>query len=70
MKPIDNEEQTADHASGGLLDKSALARKLDVSKRTVDFWMKKKRLPFIKVSRTVRFVWSDVLAALKRYEVN
>jgi excisionase family DNA binding protein len=68
---ISNEQQHAvDRVSDGLLDKWALARKLDVSKRTIDGWMATKRLPFIKISRTVRFVWSDVLAALKRHEVN
>jgi excisionase family DNA binding protein len=61
---------TVDDASDGLLDKPELAAKLRISKRTVDVWMKKQRLPFIKIGKTVRFRWPDVLEKLNGYRVN
>jgi excisionase family DNA binding protein len=57
-------------ASDGLLNKRGLAVKLNISKRTVDAWMKMRRLPFIKVGKTVRFWWPDVLEKLNGYRVN
>lgn len=63
-------EATVDGASDGLLNKRSLALKLGISKRTVDAWMKKKRLPFIKVGKTVRFRWPDVLEKLNAFRVN
>ena len=53
-----------------MLTKPGLAVKLRVSKRTVDSWMKQKRLPFIKVGKTVRFWWPDVLEKLNAFRVN
>jgi excisionase family DNA binding protein len=62
---------TVDGASDGLLNKRRLAVKLGISKRTVDAWMKEKRLPFIKIGKTVRFRWGDVLEKLNAaYRVN
>jgi excisionase family DNA binding protein len=61
---------TVDAASDGLLNKWGVAEKLHVSKRTVDLWMRQKRLPFIKLGKTVRFHWPDVLAKLSAYRVN
>jgi excisionase family DNA binding protein len=61
---------TVDGASDGLLNKWALAEKLHISKRTVDLWMKQHRLPFIKLGKTVRFYWPDVLAKLQTLRVN
>jgi excisionase family DNA binding protein len=65
-----HESATVDGASDGLLNKRSLAVKLGVSKRTVDVWMKKKRLPFIKLGKTVRFRWPDVLEKLNAHRVN
>jgi excisionase family DNA binding protein len=64
------ESATVDGAGDGLLNKRGLAVKLGISKRTVDAWMHQKRLPFIKVGKTVRFRWSDVLVKLSEYRVN
>jgi len=61
---------TVDSASDGLLNKRGLAIKLGISKRTVDAWMRQKRLPFIKVGKTVRFRWPDVLEKLGQFRVN
>jgi len=62
--------ETVDGAGDGLLNKQALAVKLKVSKRTVDAWMRQRRLPFIKVGKTVRFRWPDVLEKFNAYRVN
>jgi excisionase family DNA binding protein len=61
---------TVDGASDGLLDKRSLAVKLDISPRTVSQWMKLKKLPFIKIGKTVRFRWPDVLQKLNSFRVN
>ena len=47
--------------------KSQVARRLNVSKRTIDNLMKQRRLPFIKLtSKIVRFPKADVDAFLAR----
>jgi excisionase family DNA binding protein len=61
---------TVDGASDGLLNKRELAIQLGISKRTVDAWMRQKRLPFLKVGKTVRFRWPDVLEKLSSFRVN
>jgi len=61
---------TVDCASDGLLNKHTLAVKLGISKHTVDAWMHQKRLAFIKVGKTVRFRWRDVLEKLNAFRVN
>jgi excisionase family DNA binding protein len=53
-----------------LLDKSGLARRLNKSVRTVDAWMKARRLPYIKVGRSVLFRWGAVLEKLDTFRVN
>jgi excisionase family DNA binding protein len=59
-----------DRASVGLLRKRELADKLAISKRTLDVWMQKGRIPFLKVGRSVRFRLPDVLEKLNAYRVN
>jgi excisionase family DNA binding protein len=61
---------TNDRASVGLLRKRELAQQLAISKRTLDAWMQKGRIPFLKVGRSVRFRLSDVLEKLSEYRVN
>jgi len=63
-------QQAINGASDGLLNKRRLAVKLGISKRSVDVWMKKGRLPFMKIGKTVRFRWPDVLEKLSEYRVN
>jgi excisionase family DNA binding protein len=53
---------------GGLVTKRELATILRVSQRTVDYWMKAKILPHIKVGRLVRFNVTRCLSALGRFE--
>ena len=59
-----------DRASVGLLRKRELAEKLAISKRTLDVWMQKGRIPFLKVGRSVRFRLPDVLEKLNAFRVN
>jgi len=61
---------TVDGASDGLLNKRQVAVKLGVSKRTVDVWMRAKRLPYVKAGKSVRFYWPDVLEKLQAFRVN
>jgi excisionase family DNA binding protein len=53
-----------------LLDKRETARRLNKSVRTVDNWMKRGRLPYIKVGRSVLFRWGAVLEKLEAYRIN
>jgi excisionase family DNA binding protein len=53
-----------------LLDKPGIAWRLNKSVRTVDDWMKRGRLPYIKVGRSVLFRWGAVLEKLESFRVN
>ncbi len=46
-----------------------LARICKVSRRTVDNWIKARRIPFIKVGAAVRFNVPEVMAALSKFTV-
>jgi excisionase family DNA binding protein len=70
MSVTNNEVAASDRASVGLLRKRELAEKLAISKRTLDIWMQKGRIPFLKVGRSVRFRLPDVLEKLNAYRVN
>jgi excisionase family DNA binding protein len=65
-----NETQITEHSSDGLLNKHGLAPKLHISVRTVDDWMKRGWIPYIKLGKTVRFKLEDVLAKLNAHRVN
>jgi excisionase family DNA binding protein len=53
-----------------ILDKPGIARRLNKSVRTVDDWMKRGHLPYIKVGRSVLFRWGAVLEKLEAFRVN
>lgn len=53
-----------------LLKKRDIARELQLGPRTIDEWMRKGRIPFLKIGKTVRFRLADVLAKLNDYRVN
>jgi excisionase family DNA binding protein len=66
-----NNAAALERASDGLLSKRGLAPKLQISTRTLDDWMRKGRIPFLKVGKTVRFRLADVLQKLnEQYRVN
>jgi excisionase family DNA binding protein len=64
------QEQQLQRAIEGLLTKRGLAPKLQISERTVSEWMKKGRIPFLKIGKTVRFDLADVLQKLGAHRVN
>ena len=48
-----------------VLKKAETARRLNISTRTLDDWMKTGRVPYFKIGKTVRFRWTDVLRHLE-----
>jgi excisionase family DNA binding protein len=52
-----------------LLTKAELAPRLGITTRTVDSWMAKGYLPFLKIGRTVRFRLSDVELYLNEHSL-
>lgn len=61
--------QSVPQTAEGLLNKGQLADRLGVSVRTVDAWLKSKRIPHLKIGRTVRFRWQAVSESLDRFAV-
>lgn len=51
-----------------LITRLDVAHLSSVSPRTVDRWVKGRKIPYIKVGRTIRFRWATVEAALVRFE--
>ena len=49
-----------------LLTKTELAKRVGVTTRTIESWMRLGYVPFIKIGRSVRFDPEDVMRALKR----
>ncbi len=68
--PIAQGQPIENSADEILLRKRETARRLNKSVRTIDAWMKRGRLPYIKVGRSVLFRWSAVLKKLEAYRVN
>jgi predicted site-specific integrase-resolvase len=53
-----------------LVNKKTVARAASVSVRTIDNWIREKRIPFLRISkRCVRFRVRDVLRALDAFTV-
>ena len=48
-----------------VLNKKDLAERLRVGMRTVDTWMKKGWLPYVKIGKAVRFRWREVERCLE-----
>ncbi len=65
-----SQEHVIDRASDGLLTKRELATRLRVSTRTVDQYMRDRRVCFVKLGKTVRFRWADVLEKLSAFRFN
>lgn len=70
MKDIIETGQVIDRVTDGLLSKKEVAARLRISPRTLEVWMRKKRVPFLKIAKSVRFRWPDVLEKLSAYRVN
>jgi excisionase family DNA binding protein len=52
-----------------LLNKEAVAAKLDISQRTLNEWLATGKIPYIRVGGIIRFSWPRVCEALAKYEV-
>jgi Helix-turn-helix domain len=63
-------EQAKDRATDCLLSKKEVAARLRISPRTLDQWMRRQRVPYLKIQKSVRFHWPDVLAKLQALRVN
>ena len=50
----------------GFIDKVEARRRLNCGARTLDTWMKRRIVPFYKISKKVAFKWSEVEAVLER----
>jgi excisionase family DNA binding protein len=51
--------------------KRKFAQRASVSPRCVDNWLHDRRIPFLKVGRTVLIPWREALEKLKRdYQIN
>ena len=66
----ENIEQTIDGASDRLLKKRELAERLGVSSRTVDDWQRRGRIAYLKIGRSCRYRWRDVIAKLESFRIN
>jgi hypothetical protein len=53
----------------GLEDKKGIAQEIKVSRRTIDNYMARRVIPFIRIGRVVRFDVARVRSALRRFEV-
>jgi excisionase family DNA binding protein len=62
-----NCEQTLDRASDRLLKKAELAERLGVSTRTIDDWQRRGRICYLKIGRSARYRWGDVVAKLSEF---
>ncbi len=63
-------EQTIDGANDRLLRKRELAQRLGISIRTCDAWQRQGRICHLKIGRSCRYRWNDVIAKLQSYRVN
>ena len=66
--------QNPAHDHNGLLDKTETAKFLHISLRTLDGYMRQRRIPFYKLGRgrnaVVRFKLADLEAILATYRVD
>jgi excisionase family DNA binding protein len=64
--PTTHQEPSASQAV--FITRIDVAQLASVSPRTVDRWVKGKKIPYIKIGRTLRFRWAAVEAALVCFE--
>ena len=65
----DKSEGVLDSSYSRPITKDELAKFLRVSSRTVDNYVSRRRIPYIKLGRIVRFRLPDVERALRRFTV-
>lgn len=66
----EHQERQLERAIDALLTKRGLAPRLEISTRTLDDWMRRGWVPYIKIGKTVRFRLEDVIAKLNARRVN
>jgi excisionase family DNA binding protein len=72
MKIVLNSETSAPQVANGspqpecLINKAELARRVGRKVRTVDYWMAKGLIPYLKIGNAVLFKWSDVEGHLQQ----
>jgi len=54
---------------GGLFNRKQIADYIGVSERTISNMMRQRRIPVIKIGKSVRFDPSKVRKALDKYEI-
>jgi hypothetical protein len=66
-------KQESNSASGndaGLVNKRVVAQATSASTRSVDNWIRERKIPVVRISkRCVRFHLPSVLATLRKFEV-
>jgi len=71
MQATNTPNTPATASTDEILEKPEAAERLKISTRTLDQWMRTGRVPFLKIGKTVRFRWSDVVTHLEHnYRVN
>ena len=64
------ESNSAPAADAGLVNKRVVAQAASASTRSVDNWIRQRKIPVVRISkRCVRFHLASVLAALRKFEV-
>lgn len=48
------------------ISKTEMAKRMDVTTRTIETWMRERKAPYEKIGKTVRFHWGDVRQHLSR----
>ncbi len=67
MKKASKDEQSVVPTNEQLLTKQQACNLCNISSRTMNDWMKRKIIRYLKIGKTVRFVPSEVKASLGRY---
>jgi hypothetical protein len=64
------ENDSPSHDEPGLVNKRVVARATSASLRSVDNWIRERKIPVVRISkRCVRFHLPSVLSALRKFEV-
>jgi len=70
MKKTTNRVPESAENDSGLVNKRQVARAMNVSPRTVDNWIQRRLIPFVRISsRCIRFSLPAVMRALQRFEI-
>lgn len=54
-------------AMTALIDINELSHRLSIAKGTIYNWVYLRRLPFVKVGRSLRFDWDEVIQSMPRF---